>query len=115
MRSSSLLSQAGDRVCAAASHCPVTFVTFLHLILLPVLLKQATEFVLRADAAPDAGLLPLLRLLNLSGAHLMPSLLLLFRWLPLRRLRIPWVHAAAAAVGTFKPVRCWLWMLQTTA
>lgn len=31
---------------------------------------QSTEFVLRADAAPDAGLLPLLRLLNLSGALL---------------------------------------------
>ncbi|PRW51051.1 fructose-bisphosphate aldolase-lysine N- chloroplastic [Chlorella sorokiniana] len=31
-------------------------------------MQQATEFVLRADAAPDAGLLPLLRLLNLSGA-----------------------------------------------
>ncbi|KAI7846455.1 hypothetical protein COHA_000066 [Chlorella ohadii] len=31
-------------------------------------MQQATEFVLRADAAPDAGLLPLLRLLNLSGS-----------------------------------------------
>lgn len=31
-------------------------------------LQQATEFVLRADAAPDASLLPLLRLLNLQGA-----------------------------------------------
>ncbi len=31
-------------------------------------LQQATEFVLRADAAPDEGLLPLLRLLSLQGA-----------------------------------------------
>lgn len=31
-------------------------------------LQQASEFVLRADAAPDEGLLPLLRLLNLQGA-----------------------------------------------
>ncbi|KAL4444028.1 hypothetical protein ABPG75_011765 [Micractinium tetrahymenae] len=31
-------------------------------------LQQASEFVLRADAAPEEGLLPLLRLLNLQGA-----------------------------------------------
>lgn len=52
---------------------------------LPVLPKQATEFVLRADAAPDAGLLPLLRLLNLSGVCLLLCLCLLLM-LPLMKM-----------------------------
>lgn len=32
-------------------------------------LAESTEHILRADRAPDAGLLPVLRLLNLSGTR----------------------------------------------
>lgn len=46
--------------------------------------KQAAEFVLRADAAPNASLLPLLRLLNLSGPCSKALLLMAGHGLPFR-------------------------------